>query len=168
MAAVPESRTIGQWEFRIISGGEADSICFLSLSRICRASLTSRVGPVGSDQLDLGHGEAGTVNDLDERDGLPQGFGEDDPLECGEQRVLPGQLVPVRERDRHVDRLAVRTTIDMPFEDLEPVLTIQGVRPWHRGSVWHPPRLRAFNEGGSRRMMLASVALPSAARSPVP
>ena len=61
-----------------------DSICFLSLSRSCRASLTSRVGPVGPISLDLGHGEAGTVNDLDEGNGLPEGVGEDDPVECGE------------------------------------------------------------------------------------
>ena len=67
------------------------------------------------------------MDDLDERDRLPQGFGEDDPLECGEQRVILGQLVPVRERDRHVDRLAVRTTSKLPFENLDLVLTIQGV-----------------------------------------
>ena len=59
----------GQWEFRIIKGGEVDSICFLNLSRICLASLTSRVGSGRSSQFDLGHGEAGTVNDFDERDG---------------------------------------------------------------------------------------------------
>src|SRR4051812_33788546 len=28
----------GQWEFSIINGGEVDSACFLSLSRVCRAS----------------------------------------------------------------------------------------------------------------------------------
>ena len=43
----------GQWEFRIINGGEVDSICFLSLSRICRASLTRRVVPVGPTSLIL-------------------------------------------------------------------------------------------------------------------
>ena len=48
----------------------------------CLLDQTGRSG--GSDQLDLGHREAGTVNDLDEWDGLPQGFGEDDPVECGE------------------------------------------------------------------------------------
>jgi len=36
------------------------------------------------DQLDLGHRETGTMNDLDERDGPPQGFGQDDSVECGE------------------------------------------------------------------------------------
>ena len=61
-----------------------DSSCFLNLSRICRVSLTRRVRSSGSDQLDLGHREIGTVNDLDEWDGLLQGFGEDDPVECGE------------------------------------------------------------------------------------
>ena len=43
----------GQWEFRIINGGEVDSICFLSLSRLCRASLTRRVVPVGPTSLIL-------------------------------------------------------------------------------------------------------------------
>jgi len=74
----------------------------------------------GTDQLDLGHGEAGTVNDLDERDGLTQGFGEDDAVECGEKRVLSGQLAPVRELDRHVDCSPVVSTIDKPFENIEP------------------------------------------------
>ena len=52
------------------------------------------------------------MNDLDERDGLPQGFAEDDPLERGKQRVLSGQLVPVGERDRHVDHSPIVITID--------------------------------------------------------
>ena len=52
------------------------------------------------------------MNHLDERDGLPQGFGEDDPLERGKERVHSGQLVPVGERDRHVDRSPVVITIE--------------------------------------------------------
>src|SRR5271157_188959 len=42
-----------QWEFRISNGGEVDSICFLSLSRVCRASLTRRGAPVGPTSLIL-------------------------------------------------------------------------------------------------------------------
>ena len=42
-----------QWEFKIISGGDEDSICFLSLSRLCLASLTRRGVPVGPTNLIL-------------------------------------------------------------------------------------------------------------------
>src|SRR3954453_5739008 len=41
----------GQWEFRIIGGGEEDSTCLLSLSRICLALITRRVGPLGASSL---------------------------------------------------------------------------------------------------------------------
>ena len=42
---------VGQWSLKIINGGEVDSICFLSLSRLGRASLTSRVAPLGPTSL---------------------------------------------------------------------------------------------------------------------
>jgi hypothetical protein len=68
------------------------------------------------------------VNDFGERDGLTQGFGEDDPVECVEKRVLSGQLVALRESDWHVDGSVV-ISINHPLQKVEGESYIQGFYP---------------------------------------
>lgn len=100
-----------------LRGGPGFDLGFQPFQRL--ASLDGQPGQAArAMDLHPGCGRTVAVDDFDERCGLAQCFGEDDPVQGGEQGVLPGNLVLVQEEDRHVERLLALRTRLMSFERL--------------------------------------------------